>query len=201
RIEAARADHRNTTLTSVGEEARRLADASKSAARQVSKISDGIRTDAAAALKSLDKNSSLTEECIQTIESRLLPSLVRVQHATKQARLTVPNIERATAGDFDLGSKLLTAISEIAEIGDGVRSRTNEIETPIQQITTSLRDAAAGTERLKSIMQSMHTIVSRYRLDQRDRLTTSDTPGHREAVDLLPSFPRSTGRYSQVHDT
>jgi methyl-accepting chemotaxis protein len=190
-IEAARAGEHGRGFAVVAEEVRKLAEESKRAADQISKLNDGIQRETGAAVKAIEDNAIQSNAGVQVINDRVLVTLQTVQKSAQQSESAVNAISEASKKQMEFAGQVATAMSSIAAASEQASATTEEFSASIEEINASVGEITSGAEDLNGVVRRMNDLVNRYKINVEQEASVAQDVSPSEGA--LTAVPLSSG--------
>jgi len=190
-IEAARAGEHGRGFAVVAEEVRKLAEESKKAADQITKLNDGIQTETADAVGAIEDNAVQSNAGVQVINDRLMLTLQRVQKSAQQSESAVNAISMASKKQMEFGGQVATAMSSVAAASEEASATTEEFSASIEEINATVEEITTGANEMNAIARRLNELVNHYRIESEREVTV--------APDVSPTSRARTAEVDQRH--
>lgn len=150
-IEAARAGEQGRGFSVVAGEVRRLAEGSSSAAKQIEKLVNEIRSLVSKSAGAMEEASGRVEEGME-VSARAREMLSRIDASSREITRYIGSVIEATQAMGPVNREMSEAVRSIAVISEAVAGN-------MQEISSSLREQAATMEEITTLMHELDEVA------------------------------------------
>jgi methyl-accepting chemotaxis protein len=177
-IEAARAGEHGKGFAVVAEEVRKLAEDSKRATDQISKLNDGIQSEIENVVKAIEENALKSGSGVEAI-NKVFTALQATQETAKKSELAVLDIRASAKKQSEISEQVTAAMSSIASASEEENAMAEELSSSIEEINASLEENTSGAQGLADVVRKLNGLMGRFRVvDQQteDEITPDLVP-------------------------
>lgn len=164
-IEASRAGEHGRGFAVVAEEVRSLAESSRKAADQISKMIRDTESETSKALKAVDSSKEIISSSIEVIRSTL-DALTNVAQIVEDIAGGAESVYRATEAQRDGSERVVKASHDIAAIAQQAAAGTQEASAAANQQTASMEEMRASIQELARLSIEMKRLVDDFKLHE-----------------------------------
>lgn len=164
-IEASRAGEHGRGFAVVAEEVRSLAESSRKAADQISKMIRDTENETSRALKAVDASKEIIGSSIDVIQSTL-DALTHVAQIVEDIAGGAESVHRATEAQRDGSDRVVKASHDIAAIAEQAAAGTQEASAAANQQTASMEEMRASIQELARLSIEMKRLVDDFKLHE-----------------------------------
>lgn len=164
-IEASRAGEHGRGFAVVAEEVRSLAEGSRKAADQISKMIRDTESETSRALKAMDNSKKIITGSVEVIQSTL-DALTNVADIVEDIAGGAESVYRATEAQRDGSDRVVKASHDIAAIAQQAAAGTEEASAAANQQTASMQEMRASIQELARLSVEMKRLVDDFKLDE-----------------------------------
>ncbi len=164
-IEASRAGEHGRGFAVVAEEVRSLAESSRKAADQISKMIRDTESETTRALKAVGTSKEIISSSIDVIRSTL-EALTNVAQIVEDIAGGAESVYRATEAQRDGSERVVKASHDIAAIAQQAAAGTQEASAAANQQTASMEEMRASIQELARLSIEMKRLVDDFKLEE-----------------------------------
>ncbi len=164
-IEASRAGEHGRGFAVVAEEVRNLAEGSRKAADQISKMIRDTENETSRALKAVDASKEILSSSIEVIQGTL-DALTNVAQIVEDIAGGAESVYRATEAQRDGSDRVVKASHDIAAIAEQAAAGTEEASAAANQQTASMQEMRASIQELARLSIEMKRLVDDFKLHE-----------------------------------
>ena len=164
-IEASRAGEHGRGFAVVAEEVRNLAEGSRKAADQISKMIRDTELETSRALKAVDSSKEIISSSIEVIQSTL-DALTNVAQIVEDIAGGAESVSRATEAQREGSDRVVKASHDIAAIAEQAAAGTEEASAAANQQTASMQEMRASIQELARLSIEMKRLVDDFKLHE-----------------------------------
>lgn len=164
-IEASRAGEHGRGFAVVAEEVRNLAEGSRKAADQISKMIRDTESETSKALKAVDSSKAIISSSIGVIQSTL-DALTNVAQIVEDIAGGSESVYRATEAQRDGSERVVKASHDIAAIAEQAAAGTQEASAAANEQTASMEEMRASIQELARLSIEMKRLVDDFKLQE-----------------------------------
>jgi methyl-accepting chemotaxis protein len=164
-IEASRAGEHGRGFAVVAEEVRNLAEGSRKAADQISKMIRDTENETTKALKAVDSSKEIISSSISVIQSTL-DALTHVAQIVEDIAGGAESVYRATEAQKEGSERVVKASHDIAAIAQQAAAGTQEASAAANQQTASMEEMRASIQELARLSIEMKRLVDDFKLQE-----------------------------------
>ncbi len=164
-IEASRAGEHGRGFAVVAEEVRSLAESSRKAADQISKMIRDTEGETSKALKAVDTSKEIIGSSIEVIQSTL-DALTHVAQIVEDIAGGADSVYRATEAQKEGSERVVKASHDIAAIAEQAAAGTQEASAAANQQTASMEEMRASIQELARLSIEMKRLVDDFKLEE-----------------------------------
>ncbi|MHB8896530.1 MAG: methyl-accepting chemotaxis protein [Candidatus Geothermincolia bacterium] len=162
-IEASRAGEHGRGFAVVAEEVRSLAESSRKAADQISKMIRDTENETTKALKAVDNSKEIIGSSIEVIQSTL-DALTHVAQIVEDIAGGAESVYRATEAQKEGSERVVKASHDIAAIAQEAAAGTQEASAAANEQTASMEEMRASIQELARLSIEMKRLVDDFKL-------------------------------------
>lgn len=162
-IEASRAGEQGRGFAVVAEEVRNLADGSRKAADQISKMMHDTERETEKALDSMSKSIEIVDSSTEVIQSTL-DALTNIAGIVEEISESIESVYDATESQRDGSQRVVKAAHDIADIAEKTASGTEEASAAANEQTASMQEMKASIQELARLAIEMKKQVEGFSL-------------------------------------
>lgn len=162
-IEASRAGEQGRGFAVVAEEVRNLADGSRKAADQISKMMHDTERETEKALESMGKSIEIVDSSAQVIQATL-DALTNIAGIVEEISDSIESVYDATETQRDGSQRVVKAAHDIADIAEKTASGTEEASAAANEQTASMEEMKASIQELARLAIEMKKQVEGFSL-------------------------------------
>ncbi|MBU1670911.1 MAG: hypothetical protein KKF41_16700 [Actinobacteria bacterium] len=164
-IEASRAGEHGRGFAVVAEEVRNLAEGSRKAADQISKMIRDTESETGRALKAMEHTKEIIGGSMDVIGSTL-DALTNVADIVEDIAGGAESVYRATEAQREGSDRVVKASHDIAAIAQQAAAGTQEASAAANQQTASMEEMRASIQELARLSVEMKRLVDDFKLDE-----------------------------------
>ncbi|PKQ28244.1 MAG: hypothetical protein CVT63_03705 [Candidatus Anoxymicrobium japonicum] len=164
-IEASRAGEHGRGFAVVAEEVRNLAESSRKAADQISRMIKDTESETARALKAVDSGKGIIDSSIDVIQSTL-DALMHVAQIVEDMAIGAESVYRASEAQRDGSDRVVKSSHDIAAIAEEAAAGTQEASAAANQQTASMEEMRASIQELARLSIEMKKLVDDFKLQE-----------------------------------
>jgi len=164
-IEASRAGEHGRGFAVVAEEVRSLAESSRKAADQISKMIRDTENETTRALKAVDNSKEIIGSSIEVIQSTL-DALTHVAQIVEDIAGGAETVYRATEAQREGSDRVVKASHDIAAIAEQAAAGTQEASAAANEQTASMEEMRASIQELARLSIEMKRLVDDFKLHE-----------------------------------
>ncbi len=162
-IEAARAGDAGRGFAVVAEEIRGLAEQSTASTKSIDEIVKELQSNTDNVVKTMDKVSTIAQKQNRSVIASREKYLL-IAEAMNSAEETV-NLLNLSGEDMEgMKREILLALKELASIAENNSAATEEATASMEEQSASIEEIASASEGLAQLAQSLHAIITRFKL-------------------------------------
>ena len=166
-IEASRAGEHGKGFAVVAEEVRNLAEGSRRAAEQISKMIRDTESETSRALKAVDNSKDIISTSIDVIQSTL-DALTNVVEIVEDIATGAESVYKATEAQRQGSERVVRASHDIAAIAEEAAAGTQEASAAANQQAASVEEMRASIQELARFATEMKNLVDGFSLGNGD---------------------------------
>jgi methyl-accepting chemotaxis protein len=166
-IEASRAGEHGRGFAVVADEVRSLAEGSRKAADQISKMIRDTERETTRALGAMENSKEIVGGSIDVIQSTL-DALTNVAEIVEDIATGAESVYKATEGQREGSERVVKASHDIAAIAEEAAAGTEEASAAANEQTASMQEVRASIQELARLSVEMQRMVEDFKISPED---------------------------------
>lgn len=162
-IEAARAGEHGKGFAVVAEEVRALAEQSRLASGQITKLISDIQSETAVTVQTMESNLLAVEEQVNVI-NKGGDALVQIVDRVAHTEVNVAHMHEAFNQVYANSTDVQRAMQDISAIIEGTAAASEQVAATAQEQTATMADITANSKDLAQIADSLQQEVQKFKL-------------------------------------